>query len=299
VGCLVLVPVSDVRSNPNDQIAHAANVLKRSERLRVVFETICRGGKRPKTVAQLIRATGYDQVAILQLGGKLTDQQLVHKIRNHGKTLYEKDRFYAANRVKIIRLATNPAKLKNLPTKYAPRTPSYSGTMKVRVTGAKIQIGELTCDDFDQFSRVKKIKGAGPKKISESRFKKGIAKLIGETGTFQDWGGEPNDLYTSKLKYKGKRCSVAFAFKGPGTTGVLTPKKLGKNGDQIQRLFLSPADIFIVQYHSQIGQSVIEQMKAFATLNSVREGKHIWYGVIDGDDTNRLLAAYPRQFGFQ
>jgi hypothetical protein len=90
--------------------------------------------------------------------------------------------------------------------------------------------------------------------------------------------------------------AIAFAFKGPGATGVLTPKKLGKNGDQIQRLFLSPAEIFVVQYHSQIGQSVIEQMKAFAKLNSVREGRRIWYGVIDGDDTNRLLSAYPRQF---
>jgi hypothetical protein len=44
-------------------------------------------------------------------------------------------------------------------------------------------------------------------------------------------------------------------------------------------------------------QSVIEQMKAFATINSVREGKRVWYGIIDGDDTRRLLAAYPRQFG--
>jgi hypothetical protein len=80
---------------------------------------------------------------------------------------------------------------------------------------------------------------------------------------------------------------------------VLTPKKLGKNGNQIQRLFLSPAEIFVVQYHSQIDQDVIEQMRAFAALNSVREGKRIWYGLIDGDDTNRLLAAYPRQFGLK
>jgi hypothetical protein len=42
---------------------------------------------------------------------------------------------------------------------------------------------------------------------------------------------------------------------------------------------------------------VIEQMVAFATMNSVREGKRIWYGVIDGDDTNRLMAADPKAFG--
>lgn len=155
----------------------------------------------------------------------------------------------------------------------------------------------ITCDDFDQFSKAKKIKSAIKKVISEKAFKAGVLRLIGESGDFQDWGGEKNDLYTTKLKFKGKRRPIAFAFKGPGMSGTLTPRKLGKNGDQIQRLFLGAAEIFIVQYHSQIDQSVIEQMVAFATMNSVREGKRIWYGVIDGDDTNRLIAAYPKAFG--
>jgi hypothetical protein len=108
--------------------------------------------------------------------------------------------------------------------------------------------------------------------------------------------GEPNDLYTSKIRVHGQRKAMAFAFKGPPTTGKLTPKKLGKNGDQIQRLFNSPADVFIVQYHSQIDESVVEQMKRFAIANSVTENKQVWFGVIDGDDTNRLISAFPKQF---
>ena len=290
------VSVTDARSNPNDQIAHAANVLRRSERLRKVFDAICRGGKKPKSVRKLTQATGYNNIVVLQMGGKLDDQQLVHKTRMNGQTLYEKDRFYAANRVKILRLATNSEKLKALPTKYSPKASAKGAIIQVSVAGAKIQISEVTCDDFDQFAKVKRIEKASSQPIPEAAFKKGITKLIGETGKFQDWGGEPNDLYTTKLRYRGKRRSIAFAFKGPGTSGVLTPRKLGKNGDQIQRLFLSPAEIFVVQYHSQIGQSVVEQMKAFATLNSVREARRIWYGIIDGDDTNRIVAAYPRQF---
>jgi hypothetical protein len=170
-----------------------------------------------------------------------------------------------------------------------------SGEVRVAVQGTKIQISEVTCDDIDQFSKVRKVQSAPPQPISEKTFKAGIQKLIGDTGTFQDWGGERNDLYTSKIRHKGQRRAVAFAFKGPATHGVLTPRKLGKNGNQIQRLFLSPAEIFVVQYHAQIDQDVIQQMQAFATVNSVREGKRIWYGVIDGDDTNRLLKAYPRQ----
>jgi hypothetical protein len=89
---------------------------------------------------------------------------------------------------------------------------------------------------------------------------------------------------------------MAFAFKGPATKGKLTPGKLGKNGDQIQRLFGSAADVFFVQYHDQIDESVVEQMKRLAIANSVTEDKLVMYGVVDGDDTNRLIAAYPKQF---
>ncbi len=290
------IPVSDVRSSPHEHLYHAASVLNRSLRLQTVFEAICKGGKKPKTATKLMTATGFGRVAVLQLGGRLADQQLVQKTKVNGETAYEKDRFYAANRAKIVAYARNPIKLKRLPTKYSVRPSTSAASLRVSVTGVRIQINEVTCDDFDQFSKVKKVRSGPPRSISETAFKDGIKKLIGESGKFQDWGGEPNDPYTSKLRHKGKRRAIAFAFKGPGTSGVLTPKKLGRNGDQIQRLFLSPAEIVVVQYHSQVGQAVVEQMKAFATLNSVREGKRIWYGVIDGDDTNRLLAAYPRQF---
>ncbi len=291
------ISVSDARSNFNDQIAHAANVLRRSERLRAVFVAICRGGKRPKTVCQLMKITGYSHVVVLQMGGKLADQQLVHKIRPNGKTLYGKDRFYAANRAKILRLATNPNKLRKFPTKYLDVVSSGSATIKL--IGARIQITEITCDDCDQFKNVVNVKIAPARRLSEKAFKAGVQRIIGEPGTFHDWGGEKNDLFTSKFRLDSKRRTVAFAFKGPGTKGELTPKKLGKNGDQIQRLFESPAHIFIVQYWGRINASVLDQMKEFAKAKSVGDGNRIWYGVIDGEDTNRLLAAYPREFGFK
>jgi hypothetical protein len=294
----MVVAVNDIRSNPNEQIAHAVTTLKRSARLQEVFYAICRGGKKPKTVSQLMASTGKAQVAILQLGGKLDDAQLVHKTKVGRETAYAKDRFLASKRLTIQRMIKDPRKLARLPTKYSPR--GTSGNVKITVPGAKIQIKEVTVDDFDQFAKIKRMKPpTSAPKISERAFKDGVLKLIGETGKFQDWGGEPNDLYTTKLRHQGQRRAIAFAFKGPGTKGALTPKKLGKNGDQIQRLFLSPAEIFIVQYHDAIGQSVVEQVKAFASLNSIREGKRIWYGIIDGDDTNRLIMAYPRQFGLK
>jgi hypothetical protein len=292
------VAVSDARSNANDQIAHAANALRSSARRKKVFVEIYRGKKKAKTVAELMSATKLTQVAVLQEGGKLAGLHIVNQIKIDGKTAYEKDVFIATNKNKILTLSNNPKKLKEYPTKYNQKSSAGGpGPIRVTVQGAKVQIIPVTCDDFDQFSKAKKIKSAAKRAISEKAFKAGILRLVGDKGKFQDWGGEKNDLYTTKLKFKGKRRFVAFALKGPGTQGTLTPKKLGKNGDQIQRLFLSAAEVFIVQYHSQIDQSVIEQMVAFATMNSVRESKRVWYGVVDGDDTSRLMAAYPKAFG--
>ena len=70
-------------------------------------------------------------------------------------------------------------------------------------------------------------------------------------------GLERNDFLTDKLKLGGSRRLAAFALKGPGMTGVLTPAKMGKNGDQIQRLARSPAHVLIVQFHGQIGEGTV------------------------------------------
>lgn len=89
---------------------------------------------------------------------------------------------------------------------------------------------------------------------------------------------------------------MAFAFKGPGKKGKLVPGKLGKNGDQIQRLFREAADVYIVQYHGQIDPSVPQQMQAHAVSKSHYTGGTIYYGIIDGHDSERLRLAYSKAF---
>lgn len=131
--------VTDARSNFNDQIAHAVNVLKRSEKMRSLFDAICKGGAKPKTVKQLMGATGFTQVNTLQLGGKLADQQLVHKMRVRGETAYAKDRFYATNRSKITRLISNPDKFKELETKVRPKGSSRSALFPLRLKGCEFR----------------------------------------------------------------------------------------------------------------------------------------------------------------
>jgi hypothetical protein len=99
------------------------------------------------------------------------------------------------------------------------------------------------------------------------------------------------------MHIKRTRVRAAIAFKGPGKKGVLTPAKLGVNGDQIQRLFSSDADIYLVQYWDRVAESVYEQMKVFAMWRSISNGgKTIWWGVIDGTDSARLIKAYPKVF---
>jgi hypothetical protein len=293
--------VTDALSHSNDHVKNVAEALRRSKRMLKVFKAIYTGKTSPKRVSMLVKVTRMTRVEVLQQGSKLDSLGVVSQVKKDAETAYRKIPFWVQRRNSVMRLAANPKKLKALPTKYTPSVSVNTGKIRITVKGkgAKFQVSTITCDDFDQFAKVKKIKNAPSRKILESAFKRGIQKLVGETGEFRDWGGERNDLYSTKSKFKGQRRAVAFAFKGPGIQGMLTPKKMGKNGDQIQRLFKSSAEVFVLQYHDQIDQSVIEQMQGWAQLKSIMEGTRIWYGTIDGDDTNRLLKAYPKQFGLK
>ena len=133
------------------------------------------------------------------------------------------------------------------------------------------------------------------KPLPEKKLKGAFAKIIGEKGSFKDWGGEKSDLYSTKLRFKGQRVPAAVAFKGKATKGKLVPGKMGKNGDQINRLFDEPAAVFLVVYCGQIDSSIISQMQAFA-IGKALSGQRISYGVIDASDIGRLAAGYPTHF---
>ena len=52
--------------------------------------------------------------------------------------------------------------------------------------------------------------------MSESRFKKGIQRVVGEKGVFKDWGGETSDLWTTPVRRQGapRRGSIRFQRTG-------------------------------------------------------------------------------------
>jgi len=289
-------PVTDVRSNSNDQIAHVAKVLGRSKDRIAVFRRIHSGKQRIKTATQLAQETGLKRKRVLEEAVKLAHKHVITQTARDGEIAYERDNFCYANRDEIIRLARNPKKLKAYPTKYSPKGPTLNLSFKVPKNSVQTKV--VTVDDIASFSKVRKVKNAPNNLVmGESIFKKGVQTIIGQKGVFKDWGGETSDLYTTRLKVTGGRKSAAFAFKGKGLTGLLTPARMGKNGDQIQRLFIEDADVFLLQYGGQIAPTVIQQMAAYAQNKSLATGRLIQYGVVDGEDSARLVAAYPKAFG--
>lgn len=287
--------VHDPRSNPNENITHAAKVLQKSKHRKMVFKAIYSGQKQIKTPEEIQEKTKLSKMRITQEAGILFNNSIITRKRDGKKFVYGKDKFYNQHRNRILSLSINKNKLSKIPTKSNP----VSSVIQVKLPMPKQKLRDvfITIDDIVSFSNVKKvsnIKIVSP--INESRFKKGIQNILKEKGNFKDWGGEKNDLLTTRLIVDGKKRRTAFAFKGKGEKGILTPAKMGKNGDQIQRLFESPVEVFLVQYWNKIGERVLEQMVGWAQLQSIKEEKKIYYGIIDGIDSMRIYKAYEKQF---
>jgi hypothetical protein len=152
---------------------------------------------------------------------------------------------------------------------------------------------ELFIDDIDSFSKVKNVVRSAVKEsmLSEDFVQLKLEEVLGELRHRRDWGGESCDLYASDLRIKGKRYRAAFLLKGSGTKGKLTIAKCGKNGDQIQRLFKCPADIFVIQHISEIDDAVIEEARQKTVAVRVKNQK-AHFCIMDGLDTQRLIQAY-------
>jgi hypothetical protein len=287
------LPVSDARSNHPDQVAYIAGALGNAKDRIKVFLFIHKGKRKFKTATEIARGTGMRRKRVLEEGKRLVHKEVVRQEKIDGEIGYYRDAVSYANLSKIISLATNKKKLAAFATKSNPKVT----VVKVSAPRSLVRTATITIDDMESFSKTKHVKGSGAVGISESRFKQGVQRIVGEKGRFKDWGGETSDLWTTKVRHKGgKRVATAFAFKGPGMKGILVPGKLGKNGDQIQRLFQEDADVYFVQYVGQIAPSVLVNMAPFAQAKSLSTGRKIYYGVIDGDDSGRLIAAYPWAF---
>jgi hypothetical protein len=154
---------------------------------------------------------------------------------------------------------------------------------------------EVWIDEIDSFAAVKGMRPPSTadacelKNISELAIKQAFQEIIGEPFAEKDWGGEHSDLDTTQLIWNGTRQAAVFAFKGPSKFGVLHPGDMGKNGDQIDRLFHLNADLYVIQHCHKFAASVRNMMRMYATTPPGRN-----FVIIDGADTYRTLRAYGK-----
>ena len=128
------------------------------------------------------------------------------------------------------------------------------------------------------------------KDISEYSIKIALAEILHENNVPKDWGGEKSDLFTSNVSVDGQWISAAFLLKGPAKFYPMKMTHLGKNGDQIERLFYEPADLLILQHCHEVTNPVRVTMRAYASrIHDLR-----YFTIIDGYDTIRLLRSYGK-----
>lgn len=294
--------VSDTASNRRDQIANFAELLRKAPSRQAIFKAIYRGKKRTKTVQEIADATEFKPKRVTEIAKPLAREKLFdqarQRINGEVQTVYHKSEFVASNRGKILQLARDKKKLEGYHTKTNPAGPQNAKKITLRVPFVP-RTRFITVDEVDQFSRVRKIKNIPerltPERLAERTVKRGILRLLQEAKNPKDWGGESNDIFSAKLKIGDQRRRAAFALKGPAKKGILVPGMMGKNGDQVQRLFGSPADVFFVQYEGEIAESVVTLMEQLAKARALLGGS-ILFGIIDRDDTYRLRLAFPTAF---
>jgi hypothetical protein len=126
--------------------------------------------------------------------------------------------------------------------------------------------------------------------VPEQAVKELICRLLGEYSVPSDWGGEESDVLSANLLIDGSRYTGAFLLKGPARFHPMRPTDLGKNGDQLYRLFNIPAQVYVVQHCHSIGAAVRKQAEAFALSRSFVAPCRLVF--IDGLTTARLLRAH-------
>lgn len=155
-------------------------------------------------------------------------------------------------------------------------------------TGRRVYPSEV-----DQFGEIDFMSAIAPDevkqvlKVPEEVVKTTVARMLDEHYVHKDWGGERSDLYTSRLRIRGRQVSSAWLFKGPGFPRPMTVKALGSPGDQIDRLFSQSAEVLVIQHCHEITPAVVSMMETYAY--DLRKPRR--YMIIDGTDTARILLA--------
>jgi hypothetical protein len=158
----------------------------------------------------------------------------------------------------------------------------------------------LYVEDIDSFRKVRDVNPAtvmdvltdGYLNRSEDSVQIALERILSVPFHKKDWGGEQNDLYSANLLINGARHETAFLLKGNGLRSkTMEIKHCGVNGDQILRLCSSPAKLFVVQFVGRISEAIVSDIDG-KVRHARSQGKDVWYCIMDGQDTARVLRAY-------
>lgn len=162
----------------------------------------------------------------------------------------------------------------------------------------------LYVEDIDSFQKVRDVNPSMVAKFlkdgllswTENQVQLALEQILNVSFHKNDWGGEVNDLYTANVVVNSTRRATGFLLKGPSIRKKeMTIADCGKNGDQIVRLFTTPADLFIVQYVGPIAEMVVKDVEG-KVEGLQTKGKTAHFLIIDGQDTARLLYAYGKLY---
>jgi len=293
------IHVRNVGGDKHDQIYSAYESIGASKQRLEVFLAICKGSKKEKSVTWIRENTTLkNNKRVTEETKKLADDeviiQLEHKV--DGETGYKKVDFLCKHKKAVLKLINDKHARENFATKINPKIKFTKKSIGIKLTLPKVGIKTqpISIQKIDEFSKIKNIKSMDyDLEKNEDDIKALFKKIAGEKGKFTDSPVEKNDLLTY-LTMNGKKFLIAFAFKGKSKKRIkkLRPMDMGKNGDQVERLFSSPAEIFFVQFVGQMHELMLSKMEEQATLKSHYTGKKIYYGIIDGNDTSKIFSQY-------
>ena len=287
--------VSNPSADREEKLEHAAKILRQSAQAKAVFELIYRGHRQFKSIEDMRAGIPGFNTNTYTAANRLAAEGIIDKNGSGKRARYLKMRFYASNRDHILRLAANKGRLTAFNTK---RKVNIHLRAKTFSFSSKPRVKQIYIDDIDSFKKVRKVPNGDihdVRGLLERTINTGICRILGQDEK-KDWPGENNDIHSTRVRYSSRRVLGVFALKGRGTHGILVPSHMGKNGDQILRLFSIAADIYFVVHNEGIHENVIEIVRAHAIAESIQLGKEIKYCIIDGNDLSRLVKAYPDKF---
>ena len=166
------------------------------------------------------------------------------------------------------------------------RLVGYGDRAYFQVVGDVAHVWPQQVDQFEgvDFDRGEKSDLKLMRNVGEEAVKHWFAEILGQSEVPKDWGGGAVRPLDPVLDCRGHPDARSIHFKGPAAFHP-ADRRPRQEGDQIQRLAESPADLLVVQHCHTITSRVEHMLRTYATSpRNVRK-----YMLLDGYATAAIL----------